>query len=238
MPYGPQTSLDLTHVLYDDSSFFSLALALITLSPILLMASYAALAVQTREYIIIVMWAGQLAGEVLNWLLKHAIKEDRPIDSIGNGYGFPSSHSQYMAYFACFLMCHLSFRHKFTSTGYPILDQLWRAIVYLGLIVWSATVAYSRYYLGYHNANQILWGIAIGLLLGFSLYTLMELLPRRWPRSTFGSTKRFLISNPVSSWLQIRDGWAIWADGGREGEWIRWKTEWEKQHINPDKRLQ
>ncbi|GLB41666.1 putative acid phosphatase homologues [Lyophyllum shimeji] len=198
MPAGPQASLDLTHVLYDDSSLFSLALALITLSPILLMASYAALAVQTREYVIIVMWAGQLAGEVLNWLLKHAIKEERPIESIGNGYGFPSSHSQ------------------FASTGYPILDQLWRMIVHLGLAAWAAIVAYSRYYLGYHNANQILWGIAIGLTLGLSLYTLAELIPRRSPRSILGNTKRTLISNPVSTWLQIRDGWDVWADGGRE----------------------
>jgi hypothetical protein len=79
----------------DDSSYFSLALALITLSPILLMvspayivkcqlfsaiqASYAALAVQTREFLVIVMWAGQLFGELLNWVIKRAIKQDRPI---------------------------------------------------------------------------------------------------------------------------------------------------------------
>ncbi|KAF8075117.1 PAP2-domain-containing protein [Lyophyllum atratum] len=238
MPAGPQASLDLTHVLYDDSSLFSLALALITLSPILLMASYAALAVQTREYIIIIMWAGQLAGEALNWLLKRAIKQERPIESIGNGYGFPSSHSQYMAYFASFLICHMYSRHRFTSTGYPVLDQLWRVIVYIGLLAWSGTVAYSRYYLGYHNGNQILWGITIGLLLGISLYIFAELIPRRRPRSIFGATKRLIITNPVSSWLQIRDGWAIWADGGREGEWIRWKIEWEKQQVAQDKRSQ
>ncbi|KAG5647855.1 hypothetical protein DXG03_007779 [Asterophora parasitica] len=220
IPVGPQASLDLTHVLYDDESLFSLALALITLSPILLMASYAALAVQTREYVIIVMWAGQLVGEALNWLLKHAIKEDRPIDSIGNGYGFPSSHSQ------------------FTSTGYPILDQLWRAIVYLGLTTWSGTVAYSRFYLGYHNAHQILWGIGIGLVLGISLYVFAELIPRRRPTSSLGRIKKAVIANPVFNWLQIRDGWAVWADGGREGEWIRWKTQWENHQIAQEKRTQ
>ncbi|KAG6815884.1 hypothetical protein H0H87_010456 [Tephrocybe sp. NHM501043] len=144
MAANPLASLDLTHVLYDDDSLVSLALALITLSPILLMASYAALAVQTREYIIIVMWAGQLAGEALNWFLKHAIKEDRPIGSIGNGYGFPSSHSQYMAYFGSFLLCHMYFRHRFSSTGYPLIDELWRVAVYLGLTAWPSAVAYSR----------------------------------------------------------------------------------------------
>lgn len=161
----------------DDSSYFSLALALITLSPILLMvspayrakyqllsviqASYAALAVQTREFLVIVMWAGQLFGELLNWVIKRAIKQDRPIraaftaiqgfilkiffpEHIGNGYGFPSSHSQYMAYFASFLMCHLYFRHRFSSTGYSFLDFLWRMTVYAALLGWSGLVAYSR----------------------------------------------------------------------------------------------
>lgn len=161
----------------DDSSYFSLALALITLSPILLMvspvyiakyqllsaiqASYAALAVQTREFLVIVMWAGQIFGELLNWVIKRVIKQGRPIraafttiswfhaedifsEDIGNGYGFPSSHSQYMAYFASFLMCHLYFRHRFSSTGYSFLDFLWRMTVYVALLGWSGLVAYSR----------------------------------------------------------------------------------------------
>ncbi|KAG6918964.1 hypothetical protein DXG01_010203 [Tephrocybe rancida] len=229
--------LDLTHVLYDDESLVSLALALITLSPILLMASYAALAVQTREYIIIVMWAGQLAGEAFNWLLKHAIKEDRPIGSIGNGYGFPSSHSQYMAYFGSFLVCHMYFRHRFATTGYFLIDQLWRVVVYFGLIAWPSSVAYSRYYLGYHSTNQVLWGVGIGISFGTSLYVVAELIPQRRPQSIMGNLKRSFISHPIPQWLQIRDGWAVWADGGREGEWVRWKTEWEKRQRTQEKRL-
>ncbi|KAF8159431.1 hypothetical protein B0H34DRAFT_782183 [Crassisporium funariophilum] len=224
---GPRASLDLTHVLYDDSSLFSLGLALITLSPILLMASYAALAVQTREFLIIVMWAGQLFGELLNWLIKRAIKQDRPIQSIGNGYGFPSSHSQYMAYFASFLVLHLYFRHRFSSTGYAIIDFLWRLIVYSALLGWAGLVAYSRYYLGYHNAHQIFWGLTIGAGLGSLLYLLAEFLPNRFPRSALGRTKTIVLNHPILLWLQIRDGWAVWADGGREGEWLRWRKEWE-----------
>lgn len=150
-----------------------------------------------------------------------------------------------MGYFASFLVCHLYFRHRFASTGYPILDQLWRVVLYLGLLTWSGTVAYSRYvpghnvapfsdilsrlYLGYHSARQILWGIGIGASLGTSLYTLAELMPRRHPNSILGSTKEIILGNPVSTWLRLRDGWAVWEDGGREGEWIRWKAEWEKQ---------
>ncbi|KAF8868536.1 hypothetical protein CPB84DRAFT_1695971, partial [Gymnopilus junonius] len=210
----------------DDSSHFSLALALVTLSPILLMASYAALAVQTREFLIIVMWAGQFLGELLNWIIKRAIKQERPL---GNGYGFPSSHSQYMAYFASFLMCHLYLRHRFASTGFGFLDFMWRMTVYTGLLVWTGLVAYSRHYLGYHDWYQISWGLAIGTLLGISVYVVAEAIPSRYPTSALGRAKAMFLDNPVVVWLQLRDGWAVWEDGGREGEWRRWRKEWEKQ---------
>ncbi|KAJ3866852.1 PAP2-domain-containing protein [Lentinula novae-zelandiae] len=208
---GPQTSLDLTHVLYDDDSLFSLALALVTLSPILLMAAYASLAVQTREFLVIVMWAGQLANEGFNWILKRLYKEDRPDGSLGNGYGFPSSHSQYT----------------------------WRVLVYIAVSAWGLLVAYSRYHLQYHTPYQILWGYGIGVVSGAVCYGCFELIPRIRPKSFLGQFKMFLVSNPVSTWLQIRDGWAIWSDGGREGDWKSWKAEWDKQRITShDKRSQ
>jgi len=153
----------------------------------------------------------------------------RPTFITANGYGFPSSHSQYMGYFAGFLMCHLYFRHRFSSTGFELLDRAWRVAIYLGLAGWTSAVAYSRYYLTYHSAPQILWGLGIGVSLGVSLYVVAEVIPTRRPSSVSGRFRAFLLDNPVSVWLQIRDGWAIWADGGREDEWRRWRAEWVKQ---------
>ena len=41
-----------------------------------------------------------------------------------------------------------------------------------------------------------------------------------------------LLDHPIIVWLQIRDGWAIWVDGGREDEWMRWRGLWEaKKNI-------
>ncbi|KAK0501513.1 PAP2-domain-containing protein [Armillaria luteobubalina] len=233
---GPQASLDLTHVLYDDSSLLSLGLALVTLSPILLMPAYASLAVQTREYVVIVMWAGQFACEAFSWLIKRAVKENRPVGSVGNGYGFPSSHSQYMGYFATFLICHLYFQHRFGTTGYTFLDRAWRILVYSAIGGWALLVAYSRYALGYHNAHQILWGFGIGVLFAVVLFVVSQILPRWQPSSIFGKLKMFLLVNPVSTWLQIRDGWDIWADGGREHEWFRWRKEWDSKRLRHDKK--
>ncbi|OCB87669.1 PAP2-domain-containing protein [Sanghuangporus baumii] len=76
-------ALELTHVLYDANSHVSFALALVTLSPILLMASYAALAVIARDLLVINMWAGQLACEGFNWMLKRMIRQERPSGTSG-----------------------------------------------------------------------------------------------------------------------------------------------------------
>lgn len=69
----------------------------------------------------------------------------RSSESMGNGYGFPSSHSQFMAYFSSFLICHLYFRHRFSSTGSTTLDHMWRITIYIGLLAWTGIVAFSRF---------------------------------------------------------------------------------------------
>ncbi|KAI0305837.1 hypothetical protein B0F90DRAFT_1808440 [Multifurca ochricompacta] len=229
-------SLDLTHVLYDASSHFSLVMALITLSPILLMASYAALAIFMREITIINMWVGQFCCEAFNLAIKRLVKEGRPEGSVGNGYGFPSSHSQNMGYFATFLILHLHFRHTFGSSGNWIADLAFRAFIYISLITWAVVVAYSRYHLSYHSVSQILWGLSIGISFGFSFYLVTELIPARKPKTLFGRARAFLLMNPVSVWFRIRDGWAVWPDGGMEDQWQRWRQERRpirsKVHLN------
>ncbi|KAF8581518.1 PAP2-domain-containing protein [Ramaria rubella] len=224
-----RASLDLTHVLYDSNSHVSLALALISLSPILLMPAYAAIVLQTRELVFLEMWAGQLACEGISWMLKRAIKQDRPEESIGNGYGFPSSHSQWMGYFASFLAMHLYFRHRFTTTGSCIVDRLFRLGVYVGLGLWAASVCYSRYHLTYHTPHQILWGLSIGIAIGCTAYTVLELVPSRCPQSWLGQLKRRLLGSRLATWSRLRDGWAVWEDGGREEEWERWRVQWEQK---------
>jgi len=120
---------------------------------------------------IINMWIGQLLCEGLNWVVKRLVKQERPTGaswlcwvmrqlnccepgSVGNGYGFPSSHSQYMAYFATFLVLHLHFRHRFTPTGSWVVDVLIRLLVHAAFISWAVTVAYSRYGLLFSNLQD------------------------------------------------------------------------------------
>lgn len=63
---------------------------------------------------------------------------------MGPGYGFPSSHSQWMGYFAAFLVCHFTLRHRFVTTGFGLLDRARNVILYAGIIGWSVAVAFSR----------------------------------------------------------------------------------------------
>ncbi|KAL4243029.1 hypothetical protein ABKN59_011249 [Abortiporus biennis] len=222
-----RSALDLTYVLYDESSHVSHVLALLTLSPILLNPAYAALAVQTRELLYIEMWAGQMLCEAFNWILKHIIQEERPNDDMGDGYGFPSSHSQWMGYFAAFLICHFTYRHRFVSTGHVILDLLWRIILFCGIISWACAVAYSRYHLSYHTAPQVLWGFAIGATFGLTYYTLLEVIPTRLPDSLLGRLRSAFLSGPLCTWFRIHDGWAVWKDGGLDEQYHLWRKEWD-----------
>lgn len=70
---------------------------------------------------------------------------DRVPGSVGNGYGFPSSHSQNMGYFATFLILHLHFRHTFAPSGSWIVDKAIRVFAYFVIVSWAGVVAYSRY---------------------------------------------------------------------------------------------
>lgn len=68
------------------------------------------------------MFAGQLACEAANFVLKRLIKEERPsrIHRTGKGYGMPSSHAQFVAFWAVAMALFLLVRHtpSWTDHGY------------------------------------------------------------------------------------------------------------------------
>lgn len=190
------------------------------------MACYASLSVYTRELLIINMWAGQLANEAFNWVLKEIVQEKRPETSHGDGYGFPSSHSQYMGYFSSFLVTHLMTRHRFPNHT-PTEQKIHHAILCLGAFLWAAAVCYSRYHLTYHTPPQIIWGAVIGVCTGTSHYLLTELYPALSPTSPIAKLRSAMLDSPIARWARIRDGWAMWEDGGKEDEYERWRSVWD-----------
>lgn len=74
----PLASLSLTHVHYNASDPLSYLSAYLALVPQSLMITYVALIWSTREIEILLMFAGQMGCEGLNWILKRWIREERP----------------------------------------------------------------------------------------------------------------------------------------------------------------
>ncbi|CAG8649797.1 18905_t:CDS:2, partial [Acaulospora morrowiae] len=117
----PLVSFSLTHVEFDPTDPLAFLFAFITLSPLALIVSYVTIILARREMVAINMFFGQLICEGLNFLLKRLIKEKRP-EKLGKGYGMPSSHAQFMAYFTTFSILYLYTRITFgrNSQKFPI----------------------------------------------------------------------------------------------------------------------
>ncbi|KAI8620546.1 PAP2 superfamily-domain-containing protein [Chytriomyces sp. MP71] len=177
----------ITHVQYARSDPLGKPLALTALFPIFIMVSYATLIAARRDLYLASVCLGQLLGEVFNIALKRLIRQPRPTTFLGNGYGMPSSHAQFMSYFATFVVLHLYLRsvsvqlcfqpaHSMirctdahaNRTSYK--NPLWKHMVTFGVIGVAGVVAFSRVYLHYHTTTQVLAGIQIGAILGLSWY--------------------------------------------------------------------
>lgn len=148
MENPPLASISLTHVQYDPTSHLSHASAYLALVPQVLMISYVTLIWATREVEIAVMFAGQLACEALNWILKRYIREERPTQMLGKGYGMPSSHAQFVAFFAIYLSLWMLVRHdpwKHNESKTHIPTPMWQRIgLSIAAMAGALAVAQSR----------------------------------------------------------------------------------------------
>ena len=82
---------------------------------------------------------------------------------LGKGYGFPSSHSQFMGYWFIFSCLFL---HDRIYVKHTIVKQL---IIVFALLI-SLAVCYSRIHLNYHSQDQVLVGLLLGFMFGYIWY--------------------------------------------------------------------
>ncbi|GAB7350279.1 hypothetical protein MBLNU459_g0920t1 [Dothideomycetes sp. NU459] len=162
----PLASLSLTHVYYDPSDPISHACAWLALVPQALCITYATLIWSTREAEVFLLFAGQMACEALNWILKRVIKEERPRRMNGKGYGMPSSHAQFVSFFSISMLLFLLIRHNphaphasMTHIPTSFIERFALAVL---ILLGAASVAQSRVYLNYHTPKQVLAGCAAG----------------------------------------------------------------------------
>lgn len=160
----PLASLSLTHVHYDPADPISYFCAFLALVPQGLCVVYATLIWSTREIEILLLFTGQMLCEALNFALKRILKEERPKVMQGKGYGMPSSHAQFVAFFSVSLGLFLLGRHrpKGRSESHTPLSLGSRVVLSMLALAAAGTVAWSRIYLSYHTPKQV----AVGLLAG------------------------------------------------------------------------
>ncbi|KAF4970099.1 hypothetical protein FSARC_2800 [Fusarium sarcochroum] len=219
----PLASLSVTHVYYDPDDYISLACAYLALLPQALCVVYATLVLFTREAEVALMFIGQLACEVLNFALKRLIKEERPRRIHGKGYGMPSSHAQFVAFWSVSLALFLLVRHKpprvLRGRADSSLHRPWsvleRAAVSVGGAVIAAATAWSRVYLNYHTPKQVVVGSVAGVVSAVGWFVIVAV-----ARQT--GWLSWALETPLARAFRVRDlvveedmcqaGWEKWEE--------------------------
>ncbi|KAG0370095.1 phosphatidic acid phosphatase type 2/haloperoxidase [Gamsiella multidivaricata] len=181
------TSLSLTHVQFVGDDIYSKIFAHLTLSPLAITCGYIGVILTTRDLTVILMFAGQLLNECINFALKRLVKQARPTSYLGDGYGMPSSHSQFMAYFATYMIILM---YRMGSSG-SVSPYVFSVLV----VVWAAVVIYSRVHLLYHTWQQVLAGSICGCAFATGYYFFVQ---------------RFLRSNGMHDWM-LDNAFGRWA---------------------------
>ena len=140
---------------------------------------------------------------------------------VGKGYGMPSSHAQFVAFFSVYFSLFLLLRHQPPPAGHQDASTTHIPIPYYqraGLAVLSvlcaATVAHSRIYLNYHKPRQVYVGIAAGVACAIGWFVVTSLGRRM-------GLVDWLLDLPPSRWVRLRDLTVSedFADAG----WERWE---------------
>ncbi|OGM50187.1 PAP2 domain protein [Aspergillus bombycis] len=225
----PLASLSLTHVHYNPNDPLSFLSAWLALVPQALCVTYVTLIWATREVEVLLMFAGQMGCEALNFVLKRIIQEERPKQMLGKGYGMPSSHAQFVAYFAVYLGLFLTFRHNPThpESSFHILIRI---VLAMGLSVGAGAVAISRIYLNYHTPKQVLAGCGAGIGCAFAWFLVTAFL------RTHGWLD-WILDLTISTHLRLRD--LVVSEDLAEAGWQRWEAKRKlkrRGHISSDHR--
>lgn len=164
------------------------------------------------------MFAGQMACEAVNFVLKRIIKEERPKQMHGKGYGMPSSHAQFAAFFSVYLALFLMLRHtptQFPKASHKPLTMVQRALLSVAAVACAGLVAWSRIYLSYHTPKQVLVGCAAGVVSAVGWFSLTTIVRK-------SGLLEYVLELPVVRFFRVRDlvieedlpqsGWEKWEE--------------------------
>lgn len=117
----------------------------------------------------------------------------------GKGYGMPSSHAQFVAFFAVSLTLFLLQRHvPSASTSYSPSTFGERVLLSILGCGCASAVAASRIYLNYHTSKQVLVGVGAGAVSAIGWFLATAYLRR------YGWID-WVLENPLARMLRMRD---------------------------------
>ncbi|CAI9098064.1 OLC1v1034625C1 [Oldenlandia corymbosa var. corymbosa] len=157
-------AVSLTHVRYQKGDRLGCFLAWVSLIPVFIsLGGFVSHFMFRRELQGMFFALGLLISQFVNEVIKTSVQQARPetcaLLEICDSHGWPSSHSQYMFFFAVYFTL---LTHK--RIGIILRNQM----VVVILLIWPLAILtmYSRVYLGYHTVAQVFAGAALGALLG------------------------------------------------------------------------
>jgi dolichyldiphosphatase len=119
-------------------------------------------------------------------ILKHLVKQARPLGSCDCSYGMPSSHSATSYGFLAWIYLEVGFplvgfERVAVARGWA--NPQYRRVVYLvSSTVSFVPVPFSRVYFLYHTVAQVLVGILVGVILALSWFGILRglVVPKNW----------------------------------------------------------
>lgn len=146
----------------------------------------------------------------------------------GRGYGMPSSHSQYVAFFSAYICLFLLIRHvpsKRTSPDSSPATFSQRLIVSVLACAGATLVIYSRVYLRYHTKKQVLVGAALGVGFAIAWFVFTKCL------RSLGLLDSVLDCE-LARLARVRD--LMTTEDFAEAGWVRWRRDRERSRREKD----
>nr|XP_010937827.1 lipid phosphate phosphatase gamma [Elaeis guineensis] len=166
-------AVTLTHVRYRRGDSLGHFLAWVSLIPVFIsLGGFVTHFLFRRELQGLCFALGLLVSQVLSELIKTSVRQSRPATCAAlemcDSHGWPSSHSQYMFFFATYLtlLCYKGV----VGVSSP------RSRLFFAVLPWPPAVLtlYSRVYLGYHTVAQVFAGATLGLVLGVGWFWIVN----------------------------------------------------------------
>ncbi|KAG8648499.1 hypothetical protein MANES_08G004124v8 [Manihot esculenta] len=158
--HPPLKAVTLTHVRYQRGDRLGHFLAWVSLVPVFIsLGGFICHFIFRRELQGMFFALGLLISQFISELIKKSVQQARPETCIFlemcDSHGWPSSHSQYMFFFATYFTL-------LTFKGIGLTELL------------AVLTMQSRVYLGYHTVAQVFAGATLGILLGAAWFWMVN----------------------------------------------------------------